>query len=98
MKFKIDFITNSSSASFTIMRCDVSTIQEVLIIDHLEAATMLHKQNPELNFGFLHNSDKWNIDVTDTKIEGDCSMDNFDMITFLTSIGVPYDKIQQHHS
>ena len=59
---------------------------------------MLNKLNPDLDFGYFNKSDVWSIEVTDHVIEGYCSMDNFDMITFLTSIGVPYDKIQQQHS
>lgn len=96
MKLKIDFITNSSSASFTIMRCDISPKQELLIIDHLEGAALLTMLTPDLDFGYMGNDDKWDIEIKEDKIEGYCSMDNFDMITYLNLIGIPHAKIEQH--
>ncbi len=98
MKIKIDFITNSSSASFTILRSDLTPLQEILIIDHIEAATMFLKKDPTIDFGWLNAGDEWSITVTEDKIEGDCSMDNFCMTEFLNKIGVPDEKIDYDHS
>jgi len=98
MKLKADFITNSSSASFTILRSDLTPLQELMIIDHIEAATMLMQKDPSLDFGFISKSDAWSISVGDEKIEGDCSMDNFYMLELLNQIGVANEKIEYYHS
>ena len=98
MKLKIDFITNSSSASFSILRSDLTPLQELMIIDHIEAAHMLMKADPSLDFGWPNKNDAWSISVGDEKIEGDCSMDNFYMSELLKQIGVPDEKIEYDHS
>jgi len=105
MKIKVDFITNSSSSSFVILRSDLTPLQELMIIDHIETALMIAKQYPEYNkdkvnhwdsdsdFGYVNKNDAWDITVTDDEIKGDVSMDNFDMMELLKVIGVPYEKI-----
>jgi len=98
MKLKVDFITNSSSASFTILRSDLTPLQELLIIDHIEAAKMFLQIDPSLDFGYISKLDEWAITVTDDKIEGDCSMDNFSIMELIRHIGVPDDKIEYDHS
>lgn len=98
MKLKVDFITNSSSASFTILRSDLTPLQELMIIDHIEAAHLLMKADPSLDFGWPNKNDAWAITVTDDEIKGDCSMDNFYMTELLRVIGVPDEKIDYDHS
>ena len=102
MKIKIDHVTNSSSASFVILRSNLTPLQETLIIDHMEVAEMLVSTNSpfdiEVDFGFMGRHDYWDISVYDDRIEGDTSMDNFDMLEFLRVIGVPDEAIAYDHS
>ena len=98
MKLKVDFITNSSSASFTILRSDITPLQELMIIDHIEAAQMILQRNPDIDFGYVNKNDAWAISVGDDEISGDCSMDNFYMSELLEQIGVPDEKIKYDHS
>ena len=78
MKIKIDFITNSSSASFVILKEHLSVEQIILILNHTEVAMMLDKDQ-----GRERYYDKWSLSEDDEKISGYTSMDNFDMYTFL---------------
>jgi len=99
MKLKVDFITNSSSASFTILRSNLTPEQELLIYDHLEAAAMISQRKPgHYDFGYISKMDEWTIREDSEKIYGDTSMDNFSMLSLLEAIGVPSGHIDYDHS
>jgi hypothetical protein len=96
MKIKLDFITNSSSASFTISKQHLTEKQILMIHSHMELGIMLAgKTNKTLYAG---RYDAWQITETDNTIMGDTSMDNFDMLWFLDEIGVNRDNIDLEHS
>ena len=84
MKVKVDFITNSSSASFVIPKTCITEKQISLIYSHIEMGHLIAK-NEELHLYF----DKWKITETEDQIEGYTSMDNFDIEWYLKKIGVP---------
>jgi len=96
MKAKVDFVTNSSCASFVIPKDKLTNIQVELIKHHVEAAKM-YSQNKvfgemeEFDFGY---PDEWKITETENNIEGDTSMDNFDMLHFLLAIGIREEDIK----
>ncbi len=88
MKIKIEFITNSSSASFTILKKNLSAAQADLIKNHIaESNNFILHRGPQHQ---IYNSpgDAWQIIETEDSIEGYTSMDNFDMDWFLEKIGV----------
>ena len=103
MKIKPTFVTNSSSASFTIMKHNLTELQIQLIYEHIEVANALvpdgvingrnvHWCNdPHYNNRYF--SDEWNIKEDERTISGSTSMDNFDMYWFLTSVL----KIDEEH-
>lgn len=98
MKFKIDFVSNSSCASFVIPKYTISQLQIDMIKNHIEVAKAYSKNfksddeyGPNCDFGWL---DPWTIKETKKYIEGETSMDNFDMLKFLLHIGIDEDNIK----
>lgn len=81
MKVKTDFVTNSSSASFAIPKSCLTMKQIHMIINHIELAAMVQESYEGKLF-----LDPWIIEVKKHSVEGDTSMDNFDMNWFLTNI------------
>jgi len=104
MKVKTTFVTNSSSASFTILKHHLNDLQIQLIYDHLEVAYLV-TQTGQHNGRTVHyindpifghqafRYDEWQIDEDENVIHGDTTMDNFDMFWFLTQVL----KIKEEH-
>jgi hypothetical protein len=86
MKIKNDFVTNSSSASFVILREKLTDFQIHAIENHIEVALAIMKVR-DISF-YAHRHDKWDIKMGGNKITGYTTMDNFDMLEFLKMIGV----------
>lgn len=89
MKIKIDFVTNSSSASFTIPLDKITEQQKIMIYNHMDVAKSAMR--PDI---FEYNSKRsgWDITEVNGKISGFTLMDNFDMHTLLVEvIKIPED-------
>ena len=89
MKIKSEFVTNSSSASFIILKKDLSPCQIFYIYNHAEVGEILAEK-----MGVSIWPDSWRISETDTTIEGDTIMDSFDMEWYLNQIGVKPEKVK----
>jgi hypothetical protein len=88
MKLRIDFITNSSSSSFTIRKSSLSEKQIHAIWNHSALGDMLKMDSTEWS---------WDISNVAEFITGETPMDNFDMAEFLDIIGVRDTQITWGH-
>ena len=94
MKIQIDFVSNSSCASFTIPK-EVLTSEQILAIknhiEHSKNIIIVHRGPAKTIYNSPH--DRWDIHENKKLIEGFTTMDNFDMLWFLESIGVKKEFI-----
>lgn len=102
MKIKPTFVTNSSSASFSILKHHLNDLQIQFIYDHIEIAYLISQDGKYdnqhvhyINDPVLpsHSHDAWDIRENHETIRGDTLMDNFDMYWFLTKVL----KIREEH-
>lgn len=94
MKIKADFVTNSSSCSFTIPKRYLNEIQILFIKDHIEIGEAIMEINPKWDFGWR---DAWIVKDMGDELEISTTMDNFDMKLFLEAIGVPEEAIENYN-
>lgn len=89
MKIRTGFVSNSSSSSFIIKKSDLNDLQIYAIKNHSEISKELFK---DLGDDF-YCDDAWAINEDETNITGHTYMDNFDMGTFFSRIGVSQNLI-----
>ena len=90
MKIRIGFVSNSSSSSFAIAK-------KFLTPEQIEKISYHAIAGEEMGMEWAR-SDEWTIRSTEDIIGGETWMDNFDMHSFLTKIGVPMDKVEWSES
>ncbi|MCL2320322.1 MAG: hypothetical protein FWC45_09570 [Treponema sp.] len=88
MKIRTDYVTNSSSSSFTIRKKQLSEKQIKAIWNHSALGKKLGLEYPE---------DRWEITENEEFIIGETTMDNFDMAELLDIIGVRNTQITWGH-
>ena len=81
MKYRTDFVSNSSSSSFVIQKKNLTENQMRAIRNHIPLGK-------KLNVGCALYEDKWDIDENETKIWGSTWMDNFSMNEFFEKIDI----------
>lgn len=94
MKFRNGFVSNSSSASFTIKKANLTLTQQVMIKDHFKTAKIVFQGEDKEHIEDLRNSDEWHVWEDEDNIYVSTTMDNFPMDEFLERIGVKEEDIQ----
>ena len=84
MKIRHDFVTNSSSSSFLIVKKYLDNDQIKAIRNHSELGEKL---------GIDYSEESWAIRESKGYIAGDTWLDNFDMEEFLEKIDVDMDRV-----
>lgn len=83
MKIRFDFVTNSSSSSFVIVKSAITEEQKSKILNYQEVAKEIMPD------GYIDEDNYWQVDEGEYFIRGFTIIDNFDMQKFLELIGVP---------
>ena len=95
MKYKIGFVSNSSSSSFVVKKEGLTSCQHFVIKHHSKVAEAFKELNclisPEI---CKYCKDSWDINETDTHYILQTWMDNFDLSEFLKVFGI---EIKEHY-
>ena len=89
MKFRLEFVTNSSSASFVISKHELTVEQLDALRNHIDVAKS--KWPDEFD---VSDYDEWGIEEDEDFIKGFTAMDNFDMGEFMERIGIDSNKAE----
>lgn len=85
-KYRMSFVTNSSSSSFVISKRFLTGVQIEKIRNHAED---IEKYDHDCD-----KADQWTITETVDEIGGHTWMDNFSMWHYLIDLGIPADVIR----
>lgn len=99
MKIRVGFVSNSSSASFTINKKHLPREVINAVKDHWNYANDNNFKCIDSEYSSV--SDKWDIEETENELRGMTSMDNFDMQLFIEELfdqfDLPYFKYERDH-
>jgi hypothetical protein len=97
MKFKPDFVTNSSSANFIIPKNILSREQIIALYHHIELGEAIAKRVKKYDHLF-NRGDQWLIYEDKKYLYGETSMTNFSMKWFFREIGIDENQVEYHSS
>ena len=90
MKYRIYFVSNSSSSSFILNKKYLTEYQIHQIYNHIQIAAELENKD---EFGCIDNESEWKIYDDGKYLNFNTDMDNFYITPFLERIGVDITKV-----
>ena len=95
MKLRKGFVSNSSSSSFVLSKELMSENQMDKIRNHIKVAQEMFEQNHAYDFGYVEDTEAWEIDELPETMRISTWMNNFDMYEFIDAIKVPREAISK---
>jgi hypothetical protein len=89
VRIRQDFVTNSSSSSFIVLKKDLTDKQ-------IEQMRNLNEEAKRLNLDLFEESYDWSITETDKLFKGWTFLNNFMIEDFFEAIGVDMDKVNMN--
>jgi hypothetical protein len=96
MKVRTNFVSNSSSSSFTVPKANLNPIQEAVCRNQKTAARFVKKMagnlDREVGWHLDYDDQEWTMSDNDTEFHFSTFMDNFDLVYLFKQFDIPMEN------